>query len=80
MKVRIGITAPLVLEDEGRERLLLPHFRDRNFRIPDNLTHAVWIESKTQLQSDSKSLETEQPAANLHAVRGALQDRELLHP
>ena len=80
MKVRIGITAPLVLEDEGRERLLLPHFRDRNFRIPDNLTHAVWIESTTQLQSDSKSLEAEQPAANLHAVRGALQDRELLHP
>lgn len=80
MKVRIGITAPLVLEDEGHARLLLPHFRDRNFRIPDNLTHAVWIESKTQLQSDSKSLEKEQPAVNLHAVRGALQDSELLKP
>jgi vault protein inter-alpha-trypsin-like protein len=80
MKVRIGITAPLVLEDEGEGRLLLPHFRDRNFRIPDHLTHAIWIESKAQLQSDSKSLESEQPAANLHAVRGALQDTELLNP
>lgn len=80
MKVRIGITAPLVLEAEGHERLLLPHFRDRNFGIPASLTHAVWIESKTRLQSDSKSLETEQPAANLHAVRGALPDPELLQP
>ncbi|HKR22833.1 MAG TPA: VIT domain-containing protein [Pyrinomonadaceae bacterium] len=80
MKVRIGITAPLVLEAESHERLLLPHFRDRNFRIPDDLTHAVWIESKTALQSDSKILQTEQPSADLHAVRGALQDRELLSP
>ena len=80
MKVRIGITTPLVLEADGHERLLLPHFRDRNFRIPDNLTHAVWIESKTRMQSDSKMFQTEQPSANLHAVRGALQDRELLSP
>jgi hypothetical protein len=80
MKVRIGITAPLVPEDERHERLLLPHFRDRNFRVTDNLSHAVWIESKTQLQSDSKSLETEQPAANLHAVRGAMQDIDLSAP
>lgn len=80
MKVRIGITAPLVLEDEGHGRLLLPHFRDRNFRIPDNLTHAVWIESKTRLQSDSRSLEMEQPTATLHAVRGALLDTELSKP
>lgn len=80
MKVRIGITAPLVLEGEGHERLRLPHFRDRNFRIPDNLTHAVWVESKTALQSDSKILQAEQPSSDLHAVRGALQDRELLNP
>ncbi len=80
MKVRIGITAPLVLEAEGHERLLLPQFRDRNFRIPDNLRHAVWIESKTPLHSDSKILEKEQPSANLHAVRGSLHDHELLNP
>lgn len=80
MKVRIGITAPLVLEAEGQERLVLPHIGDRNFRIPDNLTHAVWIESKSQLHSDSKVLAAEQPAANLYAVRGTLQDSELLNP
>jgi hypothetical protein len=80
MKVRIGITAPLVLEAEDHERLLLPHLSNRNYRIPDNLTHAVWIESKNPLQSDSKILETEQPSANLHAVRGALPDRDLMNP
>ncbi|HEU4768915.1 MAG TPA: VIT domain-containing protein [Pyrinomonadaceae bacterium] len=80
MKVRIGITAPLVLENESQGRLLLPYFRDSNFRVPNNLTHAVWIESKTQLQTDSKILHTEQPSENLHAVRGALQDAELLKP
>ena len=56
MKVRIGITAPLVLEDEKHEELILPHFRDRNLSHPRQPPHAVWIESKTRLQSDSKSL------------------------
>ena len=80
MKVRIGITAPLVLEAEDHGRLLMPHLSDRNYRIPDSLTHAVWVESKNPLQSDSRILEKEQPSPNLYAVRGALVDRDLMDP
>ena len=77
MKIRFGITFPLVLEDEAHARLRLPHFLDRNFRIPDEVNHAVWIESETQLQVESESLGTEQPGANLYAARGAVRDGEL---
>lgn len=80
MKVRVGITVPLVMEDGGHGRLLLPHILDRNFRIPDSLNHAVWVEAKGALQSESAGLKPEQPAQNLYGLRGALQDSELLKP
>lgn len=78
MKIRFGITTPLLLPDRSEGLLRLPRFTERNFSIPDKVTHAVWIESKQLLQSGSKSLQAEQPAANLHALRGALRDAELL--
>jgi Vault protein inter-alpha-trypsin domain len=77
MKIRFGITTPLILEDKSRARLSLPYILDRNFRIPDQVSHAVWIESKSALSAASQSLQTEQPRANLHAARGAVGDAEL---
>lgn len=77
MKVRLGITVPLVLEESSHARLRLSHFQDRNFSIPEALNHDVWIESKTQLQVWSKSLQTEGPQPNLYAVRGTMRDAEL---
>ena len=53
MKIRLGITVPLVLEDLHNARLLLPHFVDRNFKIPADLTHSTWIESKAPMTSTS---------------------------
>lgn len=41
MKIRIGITCPLL----GGTKLQLPRFMESNFDIPDNLNHNVWIES-----------------------------------
>jgi hypothetical protein len=77
MKIRFGITTPLILEDRAHARLRLPHILERNFRIPDMITHAVWVESKSPLEVDSQSLRTEQPQADLYAVRGAVRDTEL---
>lgn len=54
MKIRLGITVPLLLERRSEARLLLPHFVSRNFRIPDHLGHSVWIESKTMMSTESK--------------------------
>ena len=53
MKIRIGVTVPLVLEDPNHVQLLLPHFVDRNFTIRDSLNHSVWIESRAPMSSDS---------------------------
>ena len=77
MKIRFGITTPLVLEERAEGVLRLPHFVERNFGIPDEVAHAVWIESKRPLSVQSKTLQAEQPGTNLHAVRGELRDSEL---
>ncbi|HKG61133.1 MAG TPA: VIT domain-containing protein [Pyrinomonadaceae bacterium] len=49
MKIRFGITLPLVLEDETHAKLLLPHFVFKNFKIPKDVKHAVWVEAKTPM-------------------------------
>ena len=49
MKIRFGITLPLPLEEPNRAQLLLPYFANRNFRIADEVYHAVTIKSKTRL-------------------------------
>lgn len=49
MKIRFGITLPLVLEDETNAKLLLPHFVSRNFQIPEKVKHTVWIQGKTAM-------------------------------
>jgi hypothetical protein len=49
MKIRFGITLPLVLEDETNAKLLLPHFVFRNFSIPESVKHTVWIQGNTAM-------------------------------
>lgn len=77
MKIRFGITAPLALEDRARGLLRLPHFSDRNFRVPEGSAHAVWIEAKNPLATEGGRLSAEQPRAGLYALRGELKDAEL---
>jgi hypothetical protein len=63
--------------DRSEAWMRLPYFIERNFRMDDNVTHSVWIESKQQLESSSSSLKPEHPSANLFAVRGALSRAEM---
>jgi hypothetical protein len=49
MKIRFGITAPILLYDETHAKLLLPHFVFRNFGIAEGVRHAVWIQGKTTM-------------------------------
>ena len=80
MKIRIGLTIPLVLEDSYHARLLFPHFLDRNFRIPDNVSHSTWIESKTGMSSDSKLLMTSQFKAGRVVMGGVIPERQMSKP
>ena len=80
MKVRIGITIPLLLEDLNHAQLLLPHFIDRNFRIPDDVTHTVSIESKTSISSASTAFVTTDFSAGTFSGRGRIPEREMSNP
>ena len=80
MKVRIGITIPLLLEDTNHARLLFPHFLDRNFRIPDNVSHATWIESKTGMSSASKLLMTSEFTDGRVVMGGGIPERQMSKP
>ncbi len=86
MKIRLGVTAPMQIEmtnmSASKEAhseawMRLPYFIERNFRVDDNVTHSVWIESKQPLESSSNSLKPEHPSTNLFAVRGALSRVEM---
>ncbi len=79
MKVRIGITFPLILEDEKNGLVRLPYFRDQNFTTPEQTKHTVWLESKKELQSDNQNLKFEQEK-NVTAIRGNITNTELIEP
>lgn len=76
MKMRLGITFPLILEDEKNGLIRLPYFRDKNFQIPDQIKHSVWLESKRELQTANRNLKLE-TKNNLFAARGKLADAEI---
>jgi hypothetical protein len=79
MKIRLGITVPLLLEDLHNARLLLPHFVNRNFKIPSDLTHSTWIESEVPMTSTTRSLLTGQ-FEDAFTLGGGLSDLELSQP
>ena len=73
MKIRFGITVPLVLYDETHAKLLLPHFVYQNFSIPDSVEHAVWIEGKTTMWPYNGAL-TSSRQGDVFIVNGSMND------
>ena len=76
MKIRFGITLPLPLEELNRAQLLLPYFADRNFRIPDDVYHAVKIRSKTRLWPSNETFRTGMEGSE-SILSGSIRDEEL---
>lgn len=74
MKTRIGITAPLVLENESSSLLKLPYFNERNFSI--GAMHSIWIESKKRLEAANPAFTIER-TNDLSAVRGKIRNADL---
>ena len=79
MKIRLGISAPLMLDENAHGKLLFPHFVSRNFRIGDDLRHAFWIEATTPLSS-SISVVTSGWDAKPSQMHGRFKDVELSTP
>jgi hypothetical protein len=73
MRIRFGITLPLGLEDQTHAKLLLPHFIFKNFSIPADVKHAVWIEGKTPMWPSHYGL-LQNRQGDLFSVAGTLGD------
>jgi len=80
MRIRIGITTPLIIPDTKRALLRLPFVTERNFHVDDSVRHLVWIEAKSRLATQKKGLAVEEAAGGVFAVRGELSDRDLWGP
>lgn len=46
LKLRIGMTAPLEIDSGGGRSLVLPAIAERNFDLPAELRHQLWIEGE----------------------------------
>jgi len=77
MKIRIGITFPLMLENEAEATLLLPLLLERNFDIPEQVRHSIWMEATRSITTSYKQLRVEHPEENVYAVRGEINDTDL---
>ncbi|MBN2505717.1 MAG: hypothetical protein JXQ71_03375 [Verrucomicrobia bacterium] len=80
IKVRIGITAPLILKSLADGVLPWPYFTERNFSLADDFAHALWAESKAALESRRDELKPDPAPSARHALRGHLADRFLGNP
>lgn len=76
MKIRLGITISLLLEDQTHASLVMPHFVNRNFRIPDDVRHSVWVESNN-VMGWSRLYNPDQTPHGALAYSGAISDSDL---
>jgi hypothetical protein len=77
MKIRIGITAPLLQYGDETAVLRLPCFAERNFNIADRKIHSLWVESDCPYKSFPSRLHDEKSDDAKHALRGTLSDNEI---
>ncbi len=76
MKIRLGVTLPLVLEDETNAKLLMPHFVSKNFSIPEDVKHVVSVQGKTAMWPVNYALEPSR-LDDVFSVAGTISDSEL---
>jgi hypothetical protein len=76
MKIRFGITLPLVLEDATHAKLLLPHFVVTNFSIPADVKHIVRIQGNNPMWPGYTLFLTNRES-NVFSVDGTLTDAQL---
>lgn len=56
LKLRIGVTAPLEIAPDGARSVSLPAIAERNFAIPAELRHRLWIESDAPIGGGGTAL------------------------
>ncbi len=79
MKIRIGLTQPLIAGTGENWLVAWPHFVERNFSLKDG-EHEVWVESGSKLESANAALHAETTSGGAFALRGRLDDSSLRTP
>lgn len=80
MKVRLGITAPMHLQESGEAEVPWPRIVERNFRMPQSLQHALWVEAGQELRTAHPKLQRDVSKPERPVLRGALTEAELNDP
>ena len=80
MKVRLGITAPLALTAADTGCLRWPCFAERNFTLPEQFQHSLWVESSQPMETAGGKLKTDPGKPGAYVLRGQLQDADLGAP
>ena len=77
MKIKVGITAPLIMNAADHGQFVWPRFLERNFAIGSNLKHDLWIESNQRLANGKT--ESAPPASpdRPFALRDSLKESSL---
>jgi hypothetical protein len=70
MKIRLGITSPLLLDSASSGTLAMPYIIDKNFEIYDSLKRVTWLESKSIASSTVNGIKTEKTTSGVYALRG----------
>ncbi|MEW5854103.1 MAG: VIT domain-containing protein [Myxococcota bacterium] len=78
MRIRLGITAPLLLPAVDDALLIPPRIIERNFTIPDDVGHTLWADSRAPLRATAKGLTA--VSDGKHTLRGTISDGEWLSP
>jgi len=79
MKVRVGVTVPLVITDSATAILPLPFIRERNFNFGPDVSHAVWVESRQQIHV-GKTMGVAQRKGGVYTMRAPIPDSVLGTP
>ncbi|MCD4726476.1 MAG: hypothetical protein K8R46_02355 [Pirellulales bacterium] len=74
MKIRLGITVPLMLVKSDVAALRLPCFAERNFGVASRDIHSLWIESDRPCLRAPEQLCREKLDVEKHVLRGMLAD------
>lgn len=73
MKLRVGFTAPFAFAADGKRSIAMPAIVERNFEVPGELRHAIWIEGDGAIRGGPLLR-----ADGAETLRGTPTDAELL--
>jgi len=79
MKIKIGITSPLILTSPDSGLVRLPAFTEQNFGLEDSLKHTVWFEAPQPLNETgiSEGLLNTITDNDKYIIKGSIDDDKL---